>query len=56
VVVSGSITPRVNGYYAPLSQESDDWPIYSKLGDREMLLRYVKPECKSCNLTYFLDT
>lgn len=44
VVVTGSMTPRVNGYYTPLSQESDDWPIYSKLGDREMLLRYVKPE------------
>jgi hypothetical protein len=44
IVVSGAVCPRVNGTYTPLSQESDGWPVYTKLGDRDMFLVYAYPE------------
>lgn len=46
VVVTGSVTPKVNGVYVPkgIEYESGDWPIYQNENDPEMLLVYKKPE------------
>lgn len=44
IVISGAVFSRINGTYAPMAQESDDWPMYSKMGDRDILLYYVYPE------------
>lgn len=44
LVITGALCPRVNGTYTPLSQESGSWPVYTKLGDRDMFLLYVYPD------------
>ena len=44
IVISNALCPRVNGIYSPISQESGDWPVYSKIGDRDLFLLYVYPE------------
>ena len=46
VVVTGSVTPKVNGVYVPkgIEHESGDWPVYHKENDPEMLLVYKNPE------------